>query len=93
MHLKVDPRKDPRKKFSDPHNPHKNYDPRKILTHVKNILTHITHATHVKNWPMQPMLPWVAWVKEKHKEKSVYQIENMDKFIELMNDMTSSNEQ
>ena len=32
-------------------------------------------------------------LKEKHKEKSVYQIENMDKFIELMNDMTSSNEQ
>ena len=32
-------------------------------------------------------------LKEKHKEKSVYQIENMDKFTELMNDMTSSNEQ
>ena len=30
-------------------------------------------------------------LKEKHKEKSVYQIENMDKFIELMIDMTSSN--
>ena len=30
---------------------------------------------------------------KKHKEKSVYEIENMDKFIELMNDMTSSNEQ
>ena len=28
-------------------------------------------------------------LKEKHKEKSVYQIENMDKFTELMSDMTS----
>ena len=28
-------------------------------------------------------------LKEKHKEKPVYQIENMDKFTELMNDMTS----
>ena len=32
-------------------------------------------------------------LKEKQKEKSIYQIENMDKFTELMNDMTSSNEQ
>ena len=32
-------------------------------------------------------------LKEKHKGKLVYQIENMDKFIELMNGMTSSNEQ
>ena len=32
-------------------------------------------------------------LKERHKGKSVYQIENMDKFIELMNAMTSSNEQ
>ena len=32
-------------------------------------------------------------LKEKHKERSGYQIENRDKFIELMNNMTSSNEQ
>ena len=35
---------DPRKKTFNPHNPSKNYDPRKILTHAKNILTHATHA-------------------------------------------------
>ena len=56
-----DPRKDPRKKFwihakkfdprkniIDPRNPRKNYDLRKMLTQVKNILTHVTHAAHVK---------------------------------------------
>ena len=26
----------------------KNYDPRKMLTHVKNYLTHVTRATYVK---------------------------------------------
>ena len=34
--------------------PRKNYDLRKMLTHVKNILTHVTRATQVKIWPMQP---------------------------------------
>ena len=39
---------DPRKNMFDPRKPRKNYDPRKMLTHVKNILTQLTHATHVK---------------------------------------------
>ena len=29
----------------------------KIMTHVKNILTHITHVTHVKIWPTPPTHP------------------------------------
>ena len=35
------------KKF-DLRNSRKNYDPWKMLTHVKNILADVTHATHVK---------------------------------------------
>ena len=47
----LDPHKDPRnprKKEIDPRNPRKNYVPRKMLTHVKNILTRVTHATYEK---------------------------------------------
>ena len=28
-----------------------------MLTHVKDILTHVTHATQVKIWPSQPKHP------------------------------------
>ena len=47
---KIDPRKIflPTQNILDPHNPRKNHYPPKILTHVKNISTHLTHATHVK---------------------------------------------
>ena len=37
--------KDPRKNIFDPCNPRENYNPRKMLTHVKIIFTHVTHAT------------------------------------------------
>ena len=55
----LDPRKksDPRKSIFDPRNPRKNYNPHKMMTHVKNILTHVTYATHVNIWPTQPTLP------------------------------------
>ena len=39
---------DPPKSISDPCKPRKNYDPRKMMTYVKNILTHVTHTTQVK---------------------------------------------
>ena len=42
------------KKHIWPRNARKNYDPRKMLTHVKNIFTNITH---VKIWPTQPTHP------------------------------------
>ena len=35
----------------------KNLGPRKMLTHVKNILTRVTHATHVKILATQPTQP------------------------------------
>ena len=38
---------DPCKK-NDPRNP------RKMLTHVKTILTHVKHVTNIKNWPTHP---------------------------------------
>ena len=37
----------PSQKKFDPRNPRKNYNPHKMMNHVKNILTHVTHATHV----------------------------------------------
>ena len=36
---------DSRKNIFDPRNSRKNYDPRNMLTHVKNILIHVTHVT------------------------------------------------
>ena len=39
---------DPHKNLFDPRNPRKNYDAPKMLTIVRNILTHITHANHVQ---------------------------------------------
>ena len=39
---------DPGKSFFHPCNPCKDYDPSKMLTHVKNILTRVTQATHIK---------------------------------------------
>ena len=53
----LDPRKtfwshakkfDPRKNMFDPRYPSKYYDPRKMLIHVRNILTHVADAIHVK---------------------------------------------
>ena len=67
--MKVDPCKknmthpkvlDPHKNFWSmkkhiwPRNARKNYDPRKMLNHVKNIFTNITYA---KIWPTQPTHP------------------------------------
>ena len=46
------------KNIFDSRSPHKNYDQRKMLTHVKNILTHVTHANHVKILPTQPRQSW-----------------------------------
>ena len=48
---------DPGKSFFHPCNPCKDYDPSKMLTHVKNILTRVTQATHIKIWPSQPAQP------------------------------------
>ena len=39
---------DSRKNVFDPHNSRKNYEPRNILTHVKDNLTHVTDK---KIWP------------------------------------------
>ena len=36
---------DSRKNIFDPRNSRKNYDPRNMLIHVKNILIHVTHVT------------------------------------------------
>ena len=55
IHAKTHAEKfDPSKNIFDPRNPRKIYDPLKMLTHVKNILTHVTHATQVKIWPTHP---------------------------------------
>ena len=45
---------DPRKKYIWHTQPRKSYDLRKMLTHVKSILTHVTRTTHVKIWSTQP---------------------------------------
>ena len=54
-HAKTHAKKfEPRKKIYIWHTqPRKNYDLRKMLTHVKNILIHVTRATHVKIWLTQ----------------------------------------
>ena len=54
-HVKTHVKKfDPRKNIFDQRSPHIDHDPRKIITHVKNIWTYVTHATHVILDPGNP---------------------------------------
>ena len=53
-HKKLRPKQKPMQKYIWHTQPRKSYDLYKMLTQVKNILTHVTRATYVKIWPTQP---------------------------------------
>ena len=48
---------DPRINIFDLGNPRKSCNPRKMLTCVKSVLTHVTYAIHVKTQPTQATDP------------------------------------